>query len=184
MISQWSERGQRLLQPQWERLWTHSIFFPRYRLCVWVCACTCVCVCLCLTGLFPSLNGHLWGHCALVSSVLPMLHWTQGHGTWRTGGGWTSDKCLPYLCLHTLFLCSKGLLPTFQLHLLQAFLPDKITQIIWLNCFLVYNLSVFLTVSRLTGLCFSNVAVLPDLSKLILLKQCYCNKKRWPKLWN
>lgn len=41
MISQWCERKQLLLQSQWERLWTHTIFFFRYRLCVWGCACTC-----------------------------------------------------------------------------------------------------------------------------------------------
>lgn len=123
MISQWSERRQRPLQPQWERLWTHTILFLRYSLSVWGCACACVCVCVCACirhTSFPIVRQSLKR--PLCSSFLCFTHAPLDTGPWEmeakrgevvTGQDWKDCvamcvcvflfwKCLlsPVLCLY------------------------------------------------------------------------------------
>lgn len=99
VISQWSERRQRLLQSQREKLGVHTIVFPGYSLSVWECACPVrVCVGLHLTG------SPITKHCALALVFLSMVHWTKGHGKWRPKEErWWLDRTEVTVCV-LLFL--------------------------------------------------------------------------------
>lgn len=99
LISQWSERRQRLLQSQREKLGVHTIVFPGYSLSVWECACPVrVCVGLHLTG------SPITKHCALALVFLSMVHWTKGHGKWRPKEErWWLDRTEVTVCV-LLFL--------------------------------------------------------------------------------
>lgn len=96
VISQWSERRQRLLHSQREKLGVHTIFFPGYSLSVWECACPVrVCVGLHLTG------SPITKHCAL--ALVFLIHGPLDKGPWEmeakrgevvAGQDWSDCVCI------------------------------------------------------------------------------------------